>query len=132
MGLQGTISPSVGYLSFLAKFDLYENSFHGHLIPEGAISLFPTILKQCQKLEIIALRDNQFTGVLPNWSSSLPSLHAHEEVPFSLRVCCIVLPIYFLLFEHVPLSDQCVSCLLVEGLKGKSNQLIMYGHSLPD
>ncbi|CBI17790.3 unnamed protein product, partial [Vitis vinifera] len=65
MGLQGTISPYVGNLSFLVGLDLRNNSFHG-LIPES--------MQHCQKLKVISLTENEFTGVIPNWLSNLPSL----------------------------------------------------------
>ena len=69
MGLQGTISPYVGNLSFLVGLDLRNNSFHGHLIPEishlnrlrGLIlqqnmleGLIPESMQHCQKLKVIS------------------------------------------------------------------------------
>ncbi|KAL6331948.1 hypothetical protein AAG906_020299 [Vitis piasezkii] len=89
MGLQGTISPYVGNLSFLVRLDLRNNSFHGHLIPEishlnrlrGLIlqdnmleGLIPERMQYCQKLQVISLAENEFTGVIPKWLSNLPSL----------------------------------------------------------
>ncbi|KAJ9689523.1 hypothetical protein PVL29_014956 [Vitis rotundifolia] len=89
MGVQGTISPYVGNLSFLVRLDLSNNSFHGHLIPEishlnrlrGLIlernkleGLIPESMQHCQKLQVISLAQNEFTGVIPNWLSNLPSL----------------------------------------------------------
>ncbi|XP_034700219.1 probable LRR receptor-like serine/threonine-protein kinase At3g47570 [Vitis riparia] len=91
MGLQGTISPYVGNLSFLVGLDLRNNSFHGHLIPEISHlkrlrklilqlnmleGLIPESMQHCQKLQVISLAKNEFTGVIPNWLSYLPSLRA--------------------------------------------------------
>ena len=91
MGLQGTISPYVGNLSFLAMLDLSNNSFHGHLIPEIGLlhrlkllslednlleGVIPESVHHCQTLQVIGLRYNKLRGVLPKyWLSNLTSLH---------------------------------------------------------
>ena len=90
MGLQGTISPYVGNLSFLVTLDLSNNSFHGHLIPEiGRLhrlkllilevnlleGVIPASLYHCQTLQVISLVHNKLRGVLPKWLSNLTSLH---------------------------------------------------------
>ena len=92
MGLQGTISPYVGNLSFLVMLDLSHNSFHGHLIPEiGHLrrlrvlvleynlleGVNPASLYHCQTLRAISLAHNKLRGVLlpKYWFSNLTSLH---------------------------------------------------------
>ena len=91
MGLQGTISPYVGNLSFLVMLDLSNNSFHGHLIPEIGLlhrlkllilednlleGVIPESVYHCQTLQVIALTHNKLRGVLPKyWLSNLTSLH---------------------------------------------------------
>ena len=91
MGLQGTISPYVGNLSFLDTLDLRNNSFYGHLIPEiGRLhrlrvlilqynlleGVIPASVYHCQTLLDIYLAHNQLRGVLPKyWLSNLTSLH---------------------------------------------------------
>ena len=79
MGLQGTISPYVGNLSFLVTLDLSNNSFYGHLIPEighlRRLSI-PASVYHCQTLQVISLAYNKLRGVLPKfWLSNLTSLH---------------------------------------------------------
>ncbi|RVW79668.1 putative LRR receptor-like serine/threonine-protein kinase [Vitis vinifera] len=89
MGLQGTISPYVGNLSFLHWLNLGNNSFHGHVVPEiGHLhrlrvlilqknlleGVIPASIQHFQKLQIISLTENEFTGVIPKWLSNLPSL----------------------------------------------------------
>ena len=90
MGLQGTISPYVGNLSFLVRLDLRNNSFHGNLIPEiGRLhrlkalileynlleGVIPASIYYCQKLQVISLVHNELRGALPKWLSNLTSLH---------------------------------------------------------
>ena len=90
MGLQGTISPFVGNLSFLVMLDLSNNSFHGHLIPEighlrrlSVLTLefnllegvIPASVYHCQTLQVISLAANKLRGVLPKYRlSNLTSL----------------------------------------------------------
>ncbi|CAL5421512.1 unnamed protein product [Camellia sinensis] len=89
MGLEGTISPHVGNLSFLQLLDLSNNSFYGHLTDEighlrhlKTLYLFlnmlegniPLGLHHCQRLEVISLAGNKFRGRIPKELSTLPSL----------------------------------------------------------
>ncbi|KAL7205107.1 hypothetical protein ACSBR2_018097 [Camellia fascicularis] len=91
MGLEGTISPHVGNLSFLQLLDLSNNSFYGHLTDEIShlrrlktlnLSLnmlegnIPLGLHHCQRLEVISLASNKFSGRIPKELSTLPSLRA--------------------------------------------------------
>ncbi|THG07738.1 hypothetical protein TEA_014628 [Camellia sinensis var. sinensis] len=89
MGLQGTISPHIGNLSFLQVFIIHNNSFHGHLpnefeclrrlkklivqhnMLEGSI---PVGLHRCQNLQVISLSANNFSGDIPKELSTLPFL----------------------------------------------------------
>ncbi|KAK9931824.1 hypothetical protein M0R45_019084 [Rubus argutus] len=89
MGLQGTISPHVGNLSFLISLDLRNNSFTGSLPHEisrlhrlrvlvvqanqleGTI---PLTLQHCQKLEILSLSLNKLSGRIPKQLGFLPKL----------------------------------------------------------
>ena len=91
MGLQGTISPCVGNLSFLNTLDLRNNNFYGHLIPEIFCfhrlrelileynlleGVIPASVYHCQTLPVISLAHNELRGVLPKyWLSNLTSLH---------------------------------------------------------
>ncbi|CAL5328485.1 unnamed protein product [Camellia sinensis] len=89
MGLEGTISPHVGNLSFLQLLDLSNNSFYGHLTNEighlrrlKTLYLFrnmlegniPLGLQHCQRLEVISLAGNKFSGRIPKELSTMPSL----------------------------------------------------------
>ncbi|KAA8535531.1 hypothetical protein F0562_030534 [Nyssa sinensis] len=80
MGLQGTISPYVGNLSFLVRLDLRNNSFHGPLTHEiGRLSrmkalilqdnkiqgIIPPTLFHCRMLQNISLWNNRFSGQIP-------------------------------------------------------------------
>ncbi|KAK2989623.1 hypothetical protein RJ640_027397 [Escallonia rubra] len=87
LGLQGTISPHIGNLSFLVQLDLSNNSFRGHLTQEvgrlrrlksialednGLEGNIPVSLYNCQKLQIFSLASNKFTGGIPQEFSVLP------------------------------------------------------------
>ncbi|KAG7960383.1 hypothetical protein I3843_10G121000 [Carya illinoinensis] len=105
MGLQGTISPHMGNLSFLVLLDLSFNSFFG-FIPheighlhrlrilflssnqlEGSIpptihnynkfdgSISKALFGSLQKLEWLGLGGNNFTGIIPQTISNLSRLH---------------------------------------------------------
>ncbi|GMP68600.1 hypothetical protein CsSME_00028161 [Camellia sinensis var. sinensis] len=91
MGLEGTISPHVGNLSFLQVLDISNNSFYGHLTDEighlgrlNTLRLFfnmlegniPLGLHHCRRLEVISLTGNKFSGRVPKELSTLPSLRA--------------------------------------------------------
>ncbi|XP_023741671.1 receptor kinase-like protein Xa21 [Lactuca sativa] len=79
-GLQGSISPYVGNLSFLRGLFLWNNSFHGTLPHElGRLSrlrylqlgsnkfngVIPTNLSGCSNIEIIGLYENNLLGSIP-------------------------------------------------------------------
>ncbi|PRQ37584.1 putative non-specific serine/threonine protein kinase [Rosa chinensis] len=89
MGLQGTISPHVGNLSFLVSLDPRNNSFI-ELLPHE-ISLLPRLrilvlqdnklegnipptIHQCQQLENISLAANRLNGLIPKELGLLPRL----------------------------------------------------------
>ncbi|KAA8535553.1 hypothetical protein F0562_030561 [Nyssa sinensis] len=89
MGLQGTISPHVGNLSFLVALDLRNNSFHGSLTHEigrlGRLKvlilqdnkmegIIPLTLFHCRKLEFLSLRRNTFNGGISEELGTLPEL----------------------------------------------------------
>ncbi|KAM5553920.1 receptor kinase-like protein Xa21 [Rosa sericea] len=108
MGLEGTIAPHVGNLSFLVILVLQSNSFSG-IVPNEIRHLhrlrvlvleanrleghIPPTLYHCQKLEIIALAENNLTGRIPEELGFLPKLQklylglnnlAAGEIPASL------------------------------------------------
>ncbi|XP_024195833.1 LRR receptor-like serine/threonine-protein kinase EFR [Rosa chinensis] len=89
MGLQGTIAPHVGNLSFLVSLDLRNNSFSGFLPNEisrlhclKVLMLYanqlegniPPTLYRCEKLEIISLAINKLSGHIPEELAFLPRL----------------------------------------------------------
>ncbi|XP_027152382.1 receptor kinase-like protein Xa21 [Coffea eugenioides] len=65
MGIAGTIPPQLGNLSFLVRFNVMNNSFHGHL---------PTELSRLRRLKYISLEGNAFEGELPSWLGALTAL----------------------------------------------------------
>jgi LRR receptor-like serine/threonine-protein kinase FLS2 len=89
MGLQGTISPHIGNLSFLVYLNLRNNSFFGSL-PHEITRLhrlkilqlsfnqlegeIPPTLHDCRMLEEIHLRNNRLTGVIPSILNNMSSL----------------------------------------------------------
>ncbi|KAF5808835.1 putative protein kinase RLK-Pelle-LRR-XII-1 family [Helianthus annuus] len=88
-GLEGSLSPHVGNLSFLRLLFLYNNSFHGAIPQElGRLSrlrqlylylnkfneVIPTNISGCFNLEVIALSNNELVGSIPKEISSLSKL----------------------------------------------------------
>ncbi|KAM0066554.1 putative non-specific serine/threonine protein kinase [Helianthus debilis subsp. tardiflorus] len=88
-GLEGSLSPYVGNLSFLHKLSLGNNSFHGAIPQEvGRLSrlrylylynnkfnaVIPTNLSGCFNLEEIGLSNNELVGSIPKEISSLTKL----------------------------------------------------------
>ncbi|PQM42303.1 LRR receptor-like serine/threonine-protein kinase EFR [Prunus yedoensis var. nudiflora] len=65
MGLNGTIPPSLGNLSFLVELRFLKNSFHGTL---------PHELSYLRRLKYISFGFNNFTGSIPSWFGSFPKL----------------------------------------------------------
>ncbi|CDP20059.1 unnamed protein product [Coffea canephora] len=65
MGIAGTIPPQLGNLSFLVRFNVMNNSFHGHL---------PTELSRLRRLKYINLANNDFEGEFPSWLSNFTNL----------------------------------------------------------
>ncbi|KAF7091997.1 hypothetical protein CFC21_094528 [Triticum aestivum] len=88
-GLGGTITPSIGNLSFLRILDLSKNNLQGE-IPSaiGHLSRLRKLvlsnnslhgdinagLKNCTRLERINFRSNRLTGEIPAWLGDLSSL----------------------------------------------------------
>ncbi|PRQ29183.1 putative non-specific serine/threonine protein kinase [Rosa chinensis] len=64
-GLQGSIPPQLGNLSFLVDIDLRNNSFQGPLPPE---------LARLRRLKFISFGFNKFMGIIPTWFGSLSKL----------------------------------------------------------
>ncbi|XP_059462697.1 LRR receptor-like serine/threonine-protein kinase EFR [Corylus avellana] len=99
MGLQGTISPHIGNLSFLVYLNLCCNTFFGSLPHEigrlhrlkrlvlssnqleGSI---PPTLQNCRNLQVIHLWNNHLTGVIPSTLGNLSSLEVLESEDNSL------------------------------------------------
>ncbi|CAK9144281.1 unnamed protein product [Ilex paraguariensis] len=65
MSLNGTISPYLGNLSFLASLKLSNNTFHGHV---------PEELGHLRRLKEIDLGYNSLSGEVPSWFGILPKL----------------------------------------------------------
>ncbi|KAL4578543.1 hypothetical protein LXL04_014667 [Taraxacum kok-saghyz] len=92
-GLQGSLSPYVGNLSFLREFSLEYNNFHGSIPHElGRLSRLrflnlgynnfngsiPANLSGCSNIEVISLYENKLVGSIPkelSFLSKLNSLH---------------------------------------------------------
>ncbi|KAF7087954.1 hypothetical protein CFC21_091110 [Triticum aestivum] len=88
-GLAGTITPSIGNLTFLKILDLSQNNFHGG-IPSSVGCLFRLQhlnfssnsldsdinpdMKNCSSLESVDLDLNLLTGEIPAWLGGLPNL----------------------------------------------------------
>ncbi|XVE62982.1 hypothetical protein DITRI_Ditri06bG0163100 [Diplodiscus trichospermus] len=67
MGLVGTIPPHLGNLSFLAWFDISNNSFHGSL---------PFELANLQRLKYLNFENNSFSGEIQSWLGSFTKLQS--------------------------------------------------------
>ncbi|XP_048447286.1 leucine-rich repeat protein 1-like [Pyrus x bretschneideri] len=65
MGLEGTIPPYLGNLSFLAQLHLQNNSFHGSL---------PYQMVRLRRLKFITFAYNRLSGEIPSFFGSLPKL----------------------------------------------------------
>ncbi|XP_021731937.1 probable LRR receptor-like serine/threonine-protein kinase At3g47570 [Chenopodium quinoa] len=89
-GLVGTISPSVGNLSFLQNLSLSDNTFQGHIPPQigHLLSLrllnlernsfegeVPANISECSKLEKLSLGGNRLTGSIPRELGRLSNLN---------------------------------------------------------
>ncbi|KAG6729628.1 hypothetical protein I3842_01G039000 [Carya illinoinensis] len=66
MGLQGTISPHIGNLSFLVKLDLSFNNFYGFI---------PHEISRLHRLRLLLLGSNQLEGSIPPTIQSCRKLH---------------------------------------------------------
>ncbi|XP_042943287.1 receptor kinase-like protein Xa21 isoform X2 [Carya illinoinensis] len=89
MGLEGTIPPQIGNLSFLVNLTLRNNSFHGS-VPNELSRLYrlknlhfgfnnfngeiPSSLGLLSKLQNLFLIGNRFTGAIPQSLSNMSSL----------------------------------------------------------
>ncbi|KAF5808865.1 putative protein kinase RLK-Pelle-LRR-XII-1 family [Helianthus annuus] len=82
-GLEGSLSPHVGNLSFLHKLSLGNNSFHGAIPQEvGQIGLsnnelvgsIPKEISSLTKLTFLSLFDNKLTGGIPTILGNITSL----------------------------------------------------------
>ncbi|XP_022717861.1 receptor-like protein kinase [Durio zibethinus] len=67
MGLNGTIPPHLGNLSFLACLDISNNSFHGSI---------PIELSNLCRLKYINFGQNNFSGEIPSWFGSFTILRS--------------------------------------------------------
>ncbi|CAI9090545.1 OLC1v1025344C1 [Oldenlandia corymbosa var. corymbosa] len=65
LGLNGTIPPELGNLSFLSSLDISNNSFHGNL---------PDELAQLHRLKMLDMGRNNFSGPIPSFFDSLRNL----------------------------------------------------------
>ncbi|XP_059462706.1 receptor kinase-like protein Xa21 [Corylus avellana] len=94
MGLQGTISPHIGNLSFLVYLNLCCNTFFGSLPNEiGRLHRLkrlvlssnqlegniPPTLQNCRNLRVIHFWNNSLTGAIPSTLGNLSSLEVLES-----------------------------------------------------
>ncbi|KAI3519847.1 hypothetical protein L1887_09064 [Cichorium endivia] len=88
-GLEGSLSPHSGNLSFLRKLSLWNNSFQGtipheldrlsrlHVLDLGFnkfSGVIPTNLSRCSKIEKLGLHHNMLVGIIPKEISFLSKL----------------------------------------------------------
>ncbi|KAI9115864.1 hypothetical protein K1719_012794 [Acacia pycnantha] len=87
--LAGTVSPSIGNLTFLRELNLSFNIFHGEFPHEVGRLLYlqnlsisanyfggsiPSNLTHCKELRILFAGQNNFTGKIPTWVGNFTSL----------------------------------------------------------
>ncbi|XP_042976534.1 LRR receptor-like serine/threonine-protein kinase EFR isoform X1 [Carya illinoinensis] len=71
MGLQGTISPHIGNLSFLVKLRLSDNNFYGFI---------PHEIDRLHRLRILMLASNQLEGSIPPSIQNCQKLHENMDL----------------------------------------------------
>ncbi|XP_058763313.1 putative receptor-like protein kinase At3g47110 [Vicia villosa] len=89
MALTGTLSPSIGNLTYLTKLNLRNSSFHGKFPQQVGNLLYlqhlnisynsfggsiPSNLSHCIELSILTCGHNNFTGEIPTWIGNFSSL----------------------------------------------------------
>ncbi|XP_059462698.1 LRR receptor-like serine/threonine-protein kinase EFR [Corylus avellana] len=147
MGLQGTISPHIGNLSFLVYLNLRNNSFFGSLpheinrlhrlrilqlssnLLEGSI---PPTLHNCENLQEIHLMSNHLTGAIPSTLANMSMLEVLNlqnnslNGPFPLVIFNISsLTIIALSENHISGTlpmDLCTHCPKLLGLHLSYNE----------
>ncbi|XP_061372394.1 putative receptor-like protein kinase At3g47110 [Gastrolobium bilobum] len=87
--LGGTLTPSIGNLTFLTTLNLQNNNFHGELPQEVGNLLYlkrlifslnnfgrsiPGSLNHCTELSMLAAGGNNLTGTIPTWIGNLSYL----------------------------------------------------------
>ncbi|KAB1204354.1 hypothetical protein CJ030_MR8G014195 [Morella rubra] len=97
MGLEGTLPPHLGNLSYLGSLNISNNSFHGPLPNELArldrlevldfgfnkfSEEIPSWIGWLSKLQILSLKGNSFTGTIP---SSLSNTSSLQIIDFGLN-----------------------------------------------
>ncbi|KAJ1437404.1 Serine/threonine-protein kinase, active site [Sesbania bispinosa] len=95
--LAGTLTPSIGNLTFLTTLNLLNNSFHGELPQELGRLLYlqhlnisfnnfggsiPSNLSHCTELRVLAAGANNLKGTIPTWIGNLSSL---SRISFGLN-----------------------------------------------
>lgn len=89
MTLAGTLSPSIGNLTYLTKLNLRNNSFHGvfpqqvgnllylqhlNISYNSFVGSIPSNLSHCIELSILSSGHNNFIGTIPTWIGNFSSL----------------------------------------------------------